>query len=138
MMSRSLVYRLVLLLTFSTTALAARAGEFEQKVDLTPLKTLTIQHQQTLKTLDSYARQTVTTITGSSTLHGQPSLFTVLDMTFNPDAYVAANVIKMKNVPLRKDMQLHPAIPQAEKDRILKEGTISLAFLQMPETQKLF
>src|SRR4051794_17031259 len=95
----------------------ARAGDFASSVDLSPLTTLSVQDQQTLKTLDSYARQTLSTITGRSTLDGKSSLFTVLDMSFRPEAYRDRNIIKILNVPLREDFRLLESISDAEKER---------------------
>src|SRR5688500_14697529 len=109
---------------FVTPALAADDA-FASKVDLKPLETLTVQHQQTLKTLDSWARQTVTTITGKSKLNGAPPLYTVLDMTFRGDAYRTMNIVNVRHVPLRMDFRQIDFISDEEKDRILKEGTIS-------------
>jgi cytochrome c-type biogenesis protein CcsB len=47
-------------------------------------------------------------------------------MSFRPEAYQDKNLIRVKNVPLREDMQEVSSLSDAEKTRILKEGTISL------------
>src|SRR3954471_15886858 len=92
---------IVLISTFSFASLARAAD-----IDLSPLATIAVQDQQTLKTLDSYARQTLSTITGRSTLDGKSSLFTILDISFRPEAYRDRNLIKIRSVPLREDFRL--------------------------------
>ena len=86
-------YLLLPLLLVSLTVTSASRGaeedaasaDFAAKVDLAPLETLTVQHQQTLKTLDSYARQTISTITGKPARSTAAApLFTVLDMRSAP------------------------------------------------------
>lgn len=97
-------------------------------VDVTALRTLTIQDQQVLKTWDTWARQRLVTITARSTLDGQESLYTVLDMACRPEAYARRNIIKVKHLPLREDLGALPGVSAAEAKRIRTEGTISLAF----------
>src|SRR3712207_3035735 len=100
---RSTPAALALLFSLAAVPATSAADDFSSKVDLRPLETLTVQHQQTLKTLDSWARQTITTITGKSKLQGAPPLYTALDMTFRPDAYRTMNIVKVRHVPLRMD-----------------------------------
>src|SRR3569623_376149 len=128
--------RLILLLPLIVAGYA-RADEFADKLNLDSFKTLVVQHEQTLKTVDSFARQMMTTITGKRTLDGQSSVYTVLDMTFRPETYRDRNIIKIKNVPLRNDFRLLDSISEDEKDRIVKEGTISLSFWMDPKVQQL-
>src|SRR5580658_8291376 len=80
---------------------SARAADFADLVNLAPMESLEVQHMQTLKTLDSFADQTMSAIHGrDSGLDGHSSLFTVLDMSFRPEAYADQNIIKIRNVPL--------------------------------------
>jgi cytochrome c-type biogenesis protein CcsB len=97
-------------------------------VDVTALRTLSIQDQQVLKTWDTYARQKLAIITGRSTFEGQEPLYTVLDMACRPEAYLTRNVIKVKHVPLREDIGALPGVSKEEAERIRVQGTISLAF----------
>lgn len=114
---------------------AARAEEFFSAVRLEPLRTLSVQDNQTLKTLETFARQRLTMITGKTTLEGAGALPVVLDMTFRPEMYQERNIIRVKNVPLRKDFSDFKGISDAEKTRILEEGTVSLAFLEREDVQ---
>jgi cytochrome c-type biogenesis protein CcsB len=115
----------------------ARADDLAEQVDLSPLRTLAVQHNQTIKTLDTFARQVIYMITGRSTLDGHDPVFTLLDMSFRPDRYVDRNIIKIANVPLRKVFAELDSIDDAEQQRILKQGTVSLTFLERPEVINL-
>ncbi len=115
----------------------AESSNFADGLNLEPLETLSVQHRQTLKTLDSYARQTLSEITGKQSLDGHPAVFAVLDICARPEAYVGRNLIKIKNAPLRRDFRLLESIDDAEKDRILKEGTISIEFWNRPDVRQM-
>src|SRR5438552_1577304 len=82
---------------------SASADAFAAKLDLSPLRTVAVQHAQTMKTLDSFARQTLSNITGKSSFEGHDALFTVLDMSSRPEDYFSRNLIKIRNVPVRKE-----------------------------------
>jgi cytochrome c-type biogenesis protein CcsB len=115
----------------------AHADDFSDNVDLTPLRTIAAQDRQTIKTLDSYARQTLTTITGHGSLDGHDALFSVLDITFHPTEYADRNLIRIVNVPLRKEFQRLPSISPEEGERIVHDGTISLNLWSQPAVQQM-
>jgi ABC-type transport system involved in cytochrome c biogenesis permease subunit len=108
------------------------------KVDLSNLGKVAVQSSQTMKTLDTFARQVIWQITGHETLDGHDSLYTLMDMAFRPDKYVDRNIIKIKNVPLREEFRLLNGITNDEKERIVHDGTISLTFIEKPEVGDLF
>lgn len=135
-MNKPLLYLLSIVLLL-TSGLRAAESSFAQDVDVKPLETLSIQHNQTLKTLDSYARQVLSAITGKTRLDGHSALFTMLDMAYRPHLYLDRNIVRIKNVPLRKDFGELEIIDSAEKQRILEEGTISLNFYARPEVQEM-
>jgi cytochrome c-type biogenesis protein CcsB len=118
-------------------ALARGADDFASRVDVAPLKSIALQHRQTIKTLDSYARQVLTTITGHGSLDGKPAVYTLLDMAARPEEYLDRNIVYIKSVPLRMDLQRLESITPAEQARILKEGTVSLRFAVKPEVRQL-
>ena len=68
---------------------------------------------------------------------GMSSVYTLLDMSFHPDEYVTRNIIKIVNVPLREEFENLQSIDDGEKQRIVKEGTVSLAFMERPEVQEM-
>ncbi len=116
---------------------ASDLDAFARQVDLAPLRSLSVQHNQTLKTLDSYSRQMLSEITGKTSLDGHSALFVVLDIARRPEAYANRNILKIKNVPLRKDFDRLSVISPEEKQRILEEGTISIQFFMSPPVREL-
>jgi cytochrome c-type biogenesis protein CcsB len=130
------------------SAVVARAedrvsvDEFAREVDLDAFKRLTIQHQQTLKTFETFSRQTLTTITGRPRLDGRDPTFTILDMAFRPEDYEQRNIVRIKVIPVREELaeglRLAGLIDQAEADRIVKyEGTVSLEVMRSATAQKI-
>ena len=130
---------IILISVFSVLSVVSPsfADDFAGKVDLGPLRSITVQHDQTLKTLDTFSRQVLYTITGRSTLDGQDPVYTVLDMAYRPAEYVHRNLIKVKNVPLREDLAALDGLDPAEKKRIIHDGTLSIAFWVRPDVQHL-
>jgi cytochrome c-type biogenesis protein CcsB len=109
--------------------------EGDLSLDVSPLRNLSVNDRQTVKTLDTWARQSLTTITGKSRLDGKDPLFTVLDMAIRPSVYASKNIIRIRAIPLRKDLQKLPGLSLEEGRRILEEGTVSLNFLLTPQVQ---
>jgi len=132
-MLRSLTI-LTLLLSLAPAALAA--GDFLRDVNVGPLRTVAVQHMETMKTLDSFARQVLYAVTGKGSIDGHDPVFSVLDMAFLPENYVDRNLIKITNVPLREDLVDLDGLKPEEKSRIIKEGTISLSFWFRPDVQE--
>lgn len=129
------VAALIALAWLTGMAGTARAADFASALNLKPLETVAIQHNMNVKTMETFARQTLYDITGHSEIEGESSLYTLLDMAFRPEKYQDANLIHIRNVPLREDMHDLTAISSSEKQRILQEGTISLAFWNSPDVQ---
>ncbi len=117
---------------------SARAADFADSLNLAPLESLEVQHMQTLKTLDSFADQTMSAIHGrASGLDGHSALFTVLDLSFRPEAYADQNIIKIRNVPLRQDFLRLQNVDPAELQRIVHDGLVSPNFLASDPVQAL-
>jgi cytochrome c-type biogenesis protein CcsB len=115
----------------------ARA-DFAGSVDLSPLESLDVQHMQTLKTLDSFAAQTMTAIRDrASGLDGHSALYTVLDISFRPEAYADQNIIKIRNVPVRQDLLRLQNVDPAELQRIVHDGMVSPNFIASDQVQNL-
>ena len=129
--------RLLLLILCLFVVPVAGADDFSDKVDVTPLEKITVQYRQTLKTFDSFARDVLGQITGRSTYEGQRPTFTLLDMSFRPEGYARANLIKIRHVPLREDLRQLDSISPEEADRIVKEGKVSYQFLYSDATRAL-
>lgn len=128
------LFAIILLAVFVSPSFAE---DLVGKVNLDAFRKITIQDRQTLKTFDTFARQSLNTITGKSKLDGQDPVYTVLDIACRPEQYEARNIIKIKNVPLRQDFMRLTNLDAAERDRIIQEGTISLKFWMSPEVAQL-
>ncbi len=109
--------------------------DFAALVDLSPLRTLTVQHQQTLKTFDSYARQTLELITGHGTWKGQDPVYTVMDIACRPQRYVGLDMIKIHNAPLRTEFRRMAFLSHDQAEDIVNTGLVSLDLLARPEVQ---
>ncbi|HEV7300416.1 MAG TPA: cytochrome c biogenesis protein CcsA [Tepidisphaeraceae bacterium] len=133
-MFRYIVPTLLVLLAIVRPALA---DDFAKQLKLDEIRKITVQDRQTLKTLDTFARQALSTITGKSKLDGQDAVYTVLDMASRPELYTGRNLIKIKNVPLRQDFMRLKNLPADERQRIVEEGTISLEFWTSAEVGQL-
>lgn len=136
-MIKRILWTCLALFLVAGPAWADERDDFARQLDLSPLESISIQHSQTLKTFDSFARQTLSLITGKTKLDGHEAVYTILDISFQPSQYVSRNLIKIKNVPLRYDFSDLQIIDEAEKQRIIHEGTISLHFYLRPEVQEL-
>ena len=115
----------------------SRVRDFEKQLDLSQLRTIAVMDLQTLKTLDSFSRQRLERICGSSTFEGHDPVFTVLDIINNPEPYKTANLIKIRSVPLRADFRDLAFLPAAEKQRIIKDGTVSLELMDDDRVRRM-
>lgn len=124
----------ILCLLFVTTV--ARADAFLDQVDLAPIRAMSLQHNQTVKTFDTYSRDFLLFINANKTKFDAPSASAVvLDIMFNPASYAGKNIIYIRNKPFREDFKTLDFIPAAEQERILKEGTVSYSFWMSPQVQ---
>ncbi|MGF1634947.1 MAG: cytochrome c biogenesis protein CcsA [Phycisphaerae bacterium] len=113
-------------------------AEFEAKVNLDPMRPLTVQHQNTLKTFDTFSRQIITNITGTSRFEGHDPMFLLMDICLRPELYRDKPLIKIRHVPLRKDIALVEGLARDEADRIVHTGLISHDFwFSMPVQDKM-
>ena len=118
------------------TPLGVRA-DFASDVDLTDVRLMSVQHNQTLKTFDTFSRDMLFAITGGKVKFESPSAaFNVLDMMMRPEAYTGRNLIYVRNKPFRQDFDNLSMIDAAEKQRIVKDGTISLDFWMRADVQE--
>lgn len=112
----------------------ATPHDFGTHIDVKPLRPLSVQHAQTLKTLDSYARQTVAAITGRSRFDDQEPIFTMLDMWMRPELWIDRPVIKIKHAPLIQDLERMPGIAPADLESLKNGGRVSLRFWRDAKT----
>ncbi len=108
---------------------------FKKGIHLSALEMLTIQNNDELKTLDTWARESIHAICGYSSINGEKPLYTALDMAFRPQAWDNRNFIYIMAVPIRE--RLGKLVSPREAKRILEQGTVSPVFLANPEVRKL-
>lgn len=135
-MNRLLTILIALTLTLSSTARASDTDDsFLKTVDLKELRSLSVQDDQTLKTWDSWARQTLSHISGSSSYEGHSALAVLIDISVNPRGWIHRPIVKIANAPLASDIAKMPGLDDSERKRLQKEKRISIAFWRSPTTQ---
>lgn len=121
---------LTLITLFSFAGMARAADSFAQSVDVSQFEKVAIQHEQIVKTFDTFSRQVLEAITGHSSLDGRPASFTILDMAFEPQNYTDKPIIKIKNVPVREKLRdilvQNHLMDAAAADAMVRSGMISL------------
>lgn len=109
---------------------------FAAEVDLGPLGALAVHHEGRLKSIDSLASAQMSLVSGSRRIAGQTPTFTYFDLLFRPEAYEDADIIYVKNKPVRA--QFSEVLLQADpslKERLaifMETGLISPALLTQP------
>ncbi|HVT80445.1 MAG TPA: cytochrome c biogenesis protein CcsA [Phycisphaerae bacterium] len=110
---------------------AQKRDPFEKAIQLDEFRLLAVQHLDQIKILDSWARQTMRTITRHESLDGKDPLYCALDMAFRKEAYFDKNIIYVESVPIRD--ALGAFTDGIEGRRIHDKGTVSYNFLSRPE-----
>jgi ABC-type transport system involved in cytochrome c biogenesis permease subunit len=126
----------LILLCLAVMAGRAQAGPFDVKVQVEPIRYMSLQHNQTIKTFDTYARETLYNITGKTSINGRLATYSVLDMAFDPAKYASQNLIYIRNKPFRQDIIEMPMLTETDRKRILEEGTLSLDFWLRDDVQQ--
>lgn len=88
---------------------------FAHQVTLTPLSTLAVYHDGRVKSFDSYARGLMQYVTGARSFNEQSAGFTYLDLMLQPQRYVDADVIFIKQKDVRA--QIARALKQSVEDQ---------------------
>ncbi len=109
---------------------------FKHAIKLGPLGLLSIQNNDQLKIMDTWAEESLHTICGYNSINGQNPLYTALDMAFRPEAWMYRNFIFVETVPIRERL-MKLVTGKAAKKRLLEQGTVSPAFLAEPAVQSL-
>ncbi|MEX2219715.1 MAG: cytochrome c biogenesis protein CcsA [Phycisphaerales bacterium] len=118
----------------------AEKHAFSQQVDLSPLRSLAVQHDGRVKVLDTLARETVVRIAGRKTYQDflpapqgdrlkkldYDPLFTFLDLLIDPWYYADKPLVHIEYFPLR-ERYVELAFPQnrAEQEKWLKFTRLS-------------
>jgi len=121
--------------TNATQSTTLDRTRFYDSVQLEPLRRLAINHNDHVKIMDSWARQSLRTITNDQKFRGSNYLFTALDMTFRPEVWEQENIIYIQAVPIRE--RLAALVGNQEARRIMQQGRVSPAFLSQPEVAQV-
>jgi cytochrome c-type biogenesis protein CcsB len=106
----------------------AHRDAFAGGLDLSEFRLLAVQHNGQVKILDSWARQSLDVIAHHRTLDGQDPVYTAFDMILRKDVWAQKNIIYIQAVPIRQLLS-DLADNAKERERIMKEGTVSPAFI---------
>lgn len=79
-------------------------SEFAQQVDLSPLGSVAVYEQGRLKSFDSFTSSLMKLVSGPHPVAGHPDGFAYLDLMLRPTAYEDADVIYVKNKPMRREI----------------------------------
>jgi cytochrome c-type biogenesis protein CcsB len=112
---------------------------FERGIALDEFRLLPIVHDDQLKIIDSWARQSLGKIRNRQTIDGKDPVYVALDMALRPEAWVDRNIIYVQAIPVREKLAAFASgvadggEPSKEKlkeaDRIMHEGLVSPTFL---------
>ena len=83
---------------------APERSQFAQQVDLSPLDRVAVYEQGRLKSYDSLASSMVKFISGPHQIAGHPDSFAYLDLMLRSEAYQDADVVYVKNKPMRREI----------------------------------
>jgi len=117
------------------------ADPFAAALDLDALGRLPVQTGGRFKSLDSYANEVMSDVTGPRRIDGASRTFTYLDMMFRPGEYAHRDVIYIRKKNLREDIVVallaDPTLRSDEDlrlrlDRFMDTGLISPHLLQEP------
>ncbi len=110
---------------------------FEDAVDLAPLERAVAQHDSTLQTLDTIARQAMAQMSGRAKIDGQDPVYTLFDMTFRPAEYADRAIVRINHLPLRQDLADAVGLKEGtpEHHEFLKRAKVPPTFYLEPAVQ---
>ena len=116
---------------------SSRADAFEEQVDLAPIERAVAQHDSTLQTLDTIARQALSQMNGRATIDGQNPVYTLFDMSFRPAEYADRAIVRINHLPLRQDLADAIGLKEGtdEYHEFLKEARVPPTFYLDPAVQ---
>ncbi|HVS73751.1 MAG TPA: cytochrome c biogenesis protein CcsA [Phycisphaerae bacterium] len=113
----------------------AQRAAFEKALNLSDFRKLAIQHNDQLKIIDSWARQSLSAISHRQSLPGKDPVVSALDLVFRQSDYLNENLIYITSVPIREDLAKFAATPE-ESARIIHEARVSFNFLTRREVEQ--
>lgn len=105
-----------------------QSAEFRQALRLDAFRRLAVQHNNQVKIVDSWARQSLQRMAHRQRINGQDPVYTALDMCVRPEYWATQNIIYVQAIPIRQQLAGF-AESEAEGQRMMREGRISPLFL---------
>ena len=143
---------LLILGVLSMFAAPARAGEpivqnkaieeikaIEKDIDIEKLGAIAMLDNNAWRytTVESWARKTMRTMHGSTSLGGLDPVVSAMEVMFNQKAYTDQPVIYVKDRGVLKDLTKHPIqISDEDAERMFRERHVSWDFLARPDVQQ--
>jgi cytochrome c-type biogenesis protein CcsB len=101
---------------------------FAAAINLDKIRALSLQDRQTIKTWDTFARQTISQVHSRGKFEGRDPLFTLFDLAFNPSSYFDRPMLRIKNPQFLADLLAMPGLDAADRASIEKNKAVSLRF----------
>ncbi|MEM1013689.1 MAG: cytochrome c biogenesis protein CcsA [Planctomycetota bacterium] len=92
----------------------------------------TVQHDSTLKTVDTISRDVISQLSGRSKLPDEHPVETIFGFSYTPEAYATLPFIKIRHLPLRQDIAAALGLDDEKTHEFLKRAKVSPAFLADP------
>lgn len=105
---------------------------FQAKLQLEEFRRLCVFHNDQLKIIDSWARQSLSKIRSRQQIDGEDPVYTALDMAFRQAAWVDREIIYVQAIPIRQELA-SLVNDQSMRDRIMQKALVSPRFLSQPE-----
>lgn len=121
------------------SAAPARASDFQpdaalarldQSLDWRPYALLAVQDAGRYKTLESFARETLTAMTGAPALPGLSPCASALEWAFNPDAYADTRIVYLKDAVMRREIAFD--LPPERQEQAIATGWFTPRELTLP------
>lgn len=118
-----------LIMAFASTAWAGtdepfdaskKAAELDAVLDWSQARLIAVQDAGRYKTLDSFARESMTAMYGRESLPGLSPMASLMEWLFNRDAYADSPVIRIKDKGVRIHLSTH--MPEAARRRVQDTG----------------
>ena len=145
MNASSLRYRSIFALTigsmlFASAAQAAKpfaasqaAIPLDQQIDWSKARLIAVQDGGRYKTLESFARESFTTMYGKESLPGLSPIGSLMEWLFNRDAYVDEPLVRIKDKGLR--IHFSTQFPRDQRNRIIKDGYMTPREISNPQVE---
>ncbi len=112
-----------------------QAAALDGQIDWSRGRLIAVQDEGRYKTLDSFARESMSAMFGKEHLPGLSPMASLFEWTFNRDAYIDAPVVRIKDKGVRMHLSAH--MSEASRQRIQETGMMTLRELDDPMVQRL-